>query len=331
MTKTDSLRKALLISALPALSFISVAQAGFEWKGTLEPPGQILPPPTQSLGASNLAPIGWQDTATVPQVTVEKVESVPVETLSPAAKIKSAPVSAPVSDVDALPGFGTDLPLALALTQVAPPGYRFSFGDGVNAGTHVSWKGGKRWEAVLAAMLQEHGLAYTLQDSIIVINKTSGDVATTAMTPVSAPKAAPFTMPLSLTKEAAVTVTVAPLPLTEIDVAPMSVVAAAPMDLGAPASAPPSSLVVGAGWRAAKGQTLKEVLTAWSETAGAALYWTIDYDYKIQADQSYSGSYHQVVSQLLDQFSTLTPRPYGQLHQAENQNVLIIKMYDIAP
>jgi hypothetical protein len=50
-------------------------------------------------------------------------------------------------------GFGSDIPLALALSQIVPPDYAYSFGDGVNPGQRVSWNGGKPWNEVLSDVL----------------------------------------------------------------------------------------------------------------------------------------------------------------------------------
>jgi hypothetical protein len=50
-------------------------------------------------------------------------------------------------------GFGSDMPLALALQQIAPPSYAVSFGESVNPGARVSWTGGKPWNEVIAEML----------------------------------------------------------------------------------------------------------------------------------------------------------------------------------
>lgn len=55
-------------------------------------------------------------------------------------------------------GFGTDMPLVIALTQIVPPDYAYSFGTGVNAGTLVSWEGGKPWNEVLASVIIPLGI-----------------------------------------------------------------------------------------------------------------------------------------------------------------------------
>ena len=46
-------------------------------------------------------------------------------------------------------GFGSEIPLAMALRQVVPADYAFSFGNGVNPGYRISWNGGKPWNEVV--------------------------------------------------------------------------------------------------------------------------------------------------------------------------------------
>lgn len=66
-------------------------------------------------------------------------------------------------------GFGKDLPLALALSQVIPRDYTHSFADGVDAGATVSWEGGKPWNDVLEDMLNARNLTATIQGNQVVI------------------------------------------------------------------------------------------------------------------------------------------------------------------
>lgn len=88
-----------------------------------------------------------------------------------------APVSAeefipPVQDnsifSDAV-GFAKDVPLALALRQVVPPEYAFSFERGVNPGYRVSWNGGKPWNEVVADMVTPLGYAVRISQKKVII------------------------------------------------------------------------------------------------------------------------------------------------------------------
>lgn len=109
---------------------------------------------------------------------------------------------------------------------------------------------------------------------------------------------------------------------------PMPVVAPAPVNIAAAPVASPSAAAIEAPWRAEKGQTLKEVLRGWSEAAHVKLYWTTDYDYKLKSNISYTGNFEDAISRLLDQFSTVKPQPYGQLHRNPGTgNVLVVNTY----
>jgi hypothetical protein len=66
-------------------------------------------------------------------------------------------------------GFGRDLPLALALSQLVPPDYSYSFAQNVDAGTNVSWQGGKPWDEVLNDMLSPSGLRAEIRGRDVMI------------------------------------------------------------------------------------------------------------------------------------------------------------------
>jgi len=68
-------------------------------------------------------------------------------------------------------GFGRDLPLALALSQVLPPDYNFSFAKDVDAGATVSWQGGKPWNEVLQDMLRPMGMHAVISGKQVAIQK----------------------------------------------------------------------------------------------------------------------------------------------------------------
>lgn len=75
-------------------------------------------------------------------------------------------------DFYTIDGFGSELPLALALRQIVPPQYAFAFND-VNAGQVVSWEGGKPWNEILAETLLSIDVEYTMKDKKIILRKMS--------------------------------------------------------------------------------------------------------------------------------------------------------------
>lgn len=69
-------------------------------------------------------------------------------------------------------GFGRDLPLALALSQIVPSAYSYAFGENVNVGSTVSWQGGKPWDQVLDEMLATQGLRAIISGGqVTIINR----------------------------------------------------------------------------------------------------------------------------------------------------------------
>ena len=70
---------------------------------------------------------------------------------------------------DVIEGFGTDMPLALALRQIVPPQYAFSFGNGVNPGMRISWQGGKAWNEVLADALAPAGVNVGIHNKKVLL------------------------------------------------------------------------------------------------------------------------------------------------------------------
>lgn len=97
----------------------------------------------------------------------------------PYAVQQAAPVvqpAAPVAFSEAV-GFGSDMPLAMALQQVVPAEYAFAFGPDVNAGSRVSWNGGKPWNEVVSEMASSLGLRADIRGRVVHINQPTAPVA----------------------------------------------------------------------------------------------------------------------------------------------------------
>ncbi|MEZ0225634.1 MAG: TcpQ domain-containing protein [Alphaproteobacteria bacterium] len=168
MTRKRFTRLALILSSAAILSWPVAAQAGFEWKGPIEAPAQQPAAMSEMGGMSDLAPV----TSDAP----------PAAQMSAPMPVESTAVAAmPAGEV--LSGFAKDVPLVMALQQIVPPGYQYSFSSGVDAGTSVSWEGGKPWQGVLSDMLAAHGLGYSIQSNTIVVGAAQNNMPAPAPMP----------------------------------------------------------------------------------------------------------------------------------------------------
>lgn len=343
---------------VPALSLASVlllvspAQAGFEWKGALVP--EAAAPTAPATDMSGLEPvISWD--GTTQQMPAQKVEGVEAADIAAAATspqplTPAEMTTAPAAEI--VSGFGMDLPLAIALQQVVPAGYQFSFATDVDPGMNVSWQGGQGWERVLSDMLSRQGLGYRLQKNTVLIaraeavtpaatkpvtirrqkptfilrNPFTGSSNVPAAPATAAPAAAGKADQPAMTGEA---VPVEMTPVPESTYAPVSLAPAAGASSGGNVMQAPTTTP--SPWSAARGETLRDVLKKWSDAAGVELYWSIDYDYRVTQDVNVAGTYDEAVGRVLDMFSASRPQPFGQLHQGgDGPRVLVVKSYDLA-
>ena len=68
-------------------------------------------------------------------------------------------------------GFGNDIPMIMALQQIVPEHYTYSFASGVNPAQSVSWSGGQGWDRVVGDMLQPLGLRASIRGKTIFIGR----------------------------------------------------------------------------------------------------------------------------------------------------------------
>lgn len=93
----------------------------------------------------------------------------------PAPAVVPTPATAsvnPQQNFTIVEGFGNDLPMVLALPQIVPAEYSYSFGSGVNPGAIVSWNGGKEWNHVLQDMVAPLGLSIEITDRTVRFEKS---------------------------------------------------------------------------------------------------------------------------------------------------------------
>lgn len=175
MTARKGLISRLVFTSAGALLLTSMAdlpsaKAGFEWvpgaqKAAPEKPAPIAPVTPMPL--EDLAPI-----ATPPAQASPVIEQESVLPPLPAPAVEPLPANLPEAIVE---GFGTDIPLAIALQQLAPAGFAFSYDPAVNPGVRVSWSDGKTWTQTVQDMLAPHNLNARFSDRVVHIRPASID------------------------------------------------------------------------------------------------------------------------------------------------------------
>ena len=76
-------------------------------------------------------------------------------------------------------------------------------------------------------------------------------------------------------------------------------------------------------WLAEEGQSLKELLTQWSEEAGWRLIWKTNRNYTLNAGAMFRGSFADVASALVRAFARARPAPIATFYKGNR--VLVIE------
>ncbi len=129
---------------------------------------QYVPQGSQQAGP---APVVTSSTPPAPGPT-----SVPVHHrhhVTTAATRKPLPEGVPLAPGkgDVIAGFGSQVPLVMALREIVPASYQFAYGQNLGLGRLVDWKGGKPWHDVLNDVLTPLNLAAKESNNVIVIDK----------------------------------------------------------------------------------------------------------------------------------------------------------------
>lgn len=131
--------------------------------------------------------------------------------------------------------------------------------------------------------------------------------------------------------EAAVTEPVLPPTVTVADETSRTTEMSQPVVDSMPAE--PSALAATQEWQGQKGQTLRQVLTQWSEATGVSLVWSSEYDYPLQTDVRIQSSYPDAVRTMLAGFAKAKPRPLARLFRNQSvgaQPVLVVETDKLA-
>ena len=187
---------------------------------------------------------------------------------------------------DNVVGFGKDMPLTIALGQVVPDRYAFSYGKNVDMGKTASWEGGKPWNEVLQEMLSPLGLMAVISNDTVRI-ESKGQYSS-----------AEFSHERSMTMASGLIIS---------------------QDLQADASMSSFAQDVNYDstirlWTAPKDATLRRIVETWAYEAGVEVYWQSDYDYPMQAPVNIRGTFQEAITILLDGLREAQPRPVARLH-----------------
>ena len=265
----------------------------------LSPASGTLMPPTPSSNINS----GLNQVAGPSSVPTVSGREEPIVTnlppLMPHAPNDMGMVSAPQGTTTLTPsaevvrGFAKQVPLAVALRQILPPGYGFSVDPDVDLGVLISFQGGKPWRDTLKDALEPAGLAMHEDGQMVTVGRAENMVISTSLV---APHAMAPSQPVDM-------------PATE-----------------AMSMAPTNEPVVEK-WQASRGDSLHKIVQAWSERANVELNWLAEYDYPLQASVSFSGTYEDAVRNLLTGFQEASPQPIAKLHlnPALGQKVMIVE------
>lgn len=312
---------------------------------------KIIMPEDAPRAAKDLQISSFPDQQDLAVTKDEPLFSSGVQNNAPLAAAPQAPSAAAPVQYDVVEGFGSDVPLALALRQVVPAGYAFSFGQNVNPGYRVSWSGGKPWNEVIRDMIAD--LNYKVQigtktvfissmeTSALQIPETEIQIpamdAPIEVQPVSViepasggPAGAEDMQPVNRARDIRRVNVVDPgteQQISQPESALQKIALAADKAtkmLGFSSDAEADSDLqgnAGQAWSASANDSLKDTLERWSKQEGVLLVWDVSYDYPINAAFETQGSFEEAVQFLLSQ--NQDPLAFKLLGSAAQRQLLI--------
>lgn len=233
-------------------------------------------------------------------------------------------------------GFGADMPLALALQQIAPPNYAFAFGESVNPGVRVSWDGeGRPWNEVLEDTLRPHNLKAEVRGNVIHIAvlapklERQGSLSaseegaagvqaeSSRLEPLNAPGAAAIEPASGAATQQQPLSPPLPLYFGPEEEAPKPLLEPQP-------SAEDANTEEHTEWRVRQGDSLKETLGAWSRKANVELLWSADHDYTIEADITVNGSFKNAVETVIDRGLKTDGKPFAEFRAEQGKAGVLV-------
>ena len=233
---------------------------------------------------------------------IQNIQDMPERRDAPESMTSPKPVEA--ITFNEVEGFGNDIPLALALRQIAPGDYKLSF-DGVSPGASVSWSGGRGWDEILKDVMVDLGAQATIDDETISIARYDGMGDRLVLRHDD--RDMPGMYVAGSDAEAADIDTDGPVALNEpvngADDGPMSLDGTDMADSkDAMIDPAPARTVQETGaqiWTAAPGERVSDVLKDWTNRAGAQLFWNTSSSYTLTSALRYEGSLEGASNELL--------------------------------
>lgn len=246
-----------------------------------------------------------------------------------------AVMPAPVLAQDA--GFGTDIPLSLAVKQIVPDGYKVQIAPGVDANVPVSWKEGGGWKQAIVGAAKGAGYTAVVGADTVRISKSGG--AKIEVAESVEPQVAP-TGKAQARKEAVERARRAPparvserprrervvhqrrvrsevieedtvsgggfvmVPPRVARVSQSVEVVDAKGRAGGPAKV---AIAPRAEWIVREGENLQSVLRDWSSKEGWKMVWESEFRYQIASAAKFDGDFVQATSELVRSMSHIRP------------------------
>lgn len=251
-----------------------------------KPTGPLMPEPE----AVAPAPVEQVEAAPVTETVAPEVVSVPEPIIAPAQEQPAIVANVTDTQYAVVEGFGTDIPLVLALRDIVPSSYAFSFDPQSVAGQKISWTGGKAWLDVLNDALHPHHLMAQVSGGVVSISVGTADESNV---PVSSPSV--------INKP--------------VDVLPVTPVVQEPIVKNASVSTiPVIDMATVRTWETRPGATLRQTLESWGKASNVDVTWSTAYDYPIENAFYFNGTFDKAVESLLATYGGQNPAPKGRLY-----------------
>lgn len=245
-------------------------------------------------------------------------------------------------------GFGNDMPLALAVQQIVPQGYAYSFAQSVNAGQRVSWSGGKAWDLVLKETLEPIGMDIRIEGKSVMVvqdmdhmSKNNTQINVQSIEPAAGTEAEiePQTSPAAAftqTPEALQTRSKISDPgetaSIQPDLSAIEMPEANGVQIEVDATETESVAVQNTNaqiWSAKKGDSLKTVLHDWAKQSNTQIIWEASYDYRLDQDIAFQGSLEEAYNELLSSYGESESKPnfrfVKQNKESDNMALIIVQ------